>query len=155
MKPLEQYLAEYIEQEAIVMQLGSGGSTINLDIADIREIVKQGLDAYQSTEDCVVNVTEAPELWADLLVAARQIVVDFQKQYTEDSLIGKLAGIVERIDIDSAGADKVRMLLVACHRVVLSFECVRVMNNKNTMSDCTPDDCCCVCACRYAAEDKS
>ncbi len=56
MKTLAQYLAEYLEQETVGTILrGSQG------IEKIEEIIGQGIDAYQSTENCEVLINPIVE----------------------------------------------------------------------------------------------
>ncbi len=53
MKTLAEYLAEYIDQEAIVSWTAQCSA---LDIGDIQGIVEQGIEAYESTENCRIIV---------------------------------------------------------------------------------------------------
>jgi len=53
MKSLAEYLAEYIEYES--RKESSWRGTPN-DIPTLKEQIKQGLEAYQSTENCTVAV---------------------------------------------------------------------------------------------------
>lgn len=65
MKTLTEYLAEYIEQEVIVC-LPQDNRISALNIHQIYEIVEQGIEAYQSTENCTLTVTENPEFCREL-----------------------------------------------------------------------------------------
>ena len=64
MKTLAEFLADYIEQE-VVVSLPDNGQMYALSIRRIYEIVKQGIDAYQSTEDCIITVIPLPGNPAD------------------------------------------------------------------------------------------
>ena len=55
MKTLAQYLAEYLNNEVDVSRNLTIGRT-NLVIEDIKEIIKQGMDAYMSTENCEILI---------------------------------------------------------------------------------------------------
>ena len=59
MKTLAEYLTEYIEQE-VVVSLPHNGQMYALDIHQIYSIVEQGIEAYQSTENCTITVVENP-----------------------------------------------------------------------------------------------
>ena len=55
MKTLAEYLAEYIDHETVVMQ-PSGGKMVALNLHEIFEIVEQGIEAYESTENCSIGI---------------------------------------------------------------------------------------------------
>lgn len=52
MKTLAEYLAEYIDHETIVCR---PANTV-LDTFEIYELLKRGLDAYESTENCSIGI---------------------------------------------------------------------------------------------------
>lgn len=103
MKTLAQYLAEYVETE---MDRQDDMSVYDTD--DLKEWIKQGIDAYQSTENCTITITEQTQQ-EDLLLAAREIVSDFNRygevlqvacngEYGTESAIGRLNAVVQQID---------------------------------------------------------
>uniref|UniRef100_A0A6M3KDA0 Uncharacterized protein n=1 Tax=viral metagenome TaxID=1070528 RepID=A0A6M3KDA0_9ZZZZ len=55
MKTLVEYLAEYLDQEG-VMTRPNYGKMDALNRFEMFEIVKNGIDAYESTENCTITV---------------------------------------------------------------------------------------------------
>lgn len=55
MKTLVQYLADYLDQE-VVMSRPNNGKMQALNAYEIYEIVRWGIDDYQSTENCTIGI---------------------------------------------------------------------------------------------------
>lgn len=63
MKTLTQYLAEYLDQEhdenySFIDSYPDG--SVYLDVDNLKTTIEQGIDAYQSTENCTITTMENP-----------------------------------------------------------------------------------------------
>lgn len=56
MKTLAEYLTEYLDQE-VVMSRPNKGKMKALNIHEIRQIVADGIEAYESTESCTITMS--------------------------------------------------------------------------------------------------
>lgn len=56
---LEKYLADYIEQEKMGLTYDDGYE-IQINTDSLQEIIKQGLDAFESTENVKIEIIDCP-----------------------------------------------------------------------------------------------
>lgn len=108
MKTLAQYLMEYLHQESDGFVAGFGAD-IEFDTSLLQGWIEQGIEAYQSAENCTITITEQTQQQKDLVDAAREIVSDFdnygevlqtgfQGDYGKDTAIGRLSAAIQQID---------------------------------------------------------
>ena len=103
---LEKYLADYIEQEKFVfastyVEMG-GDVEVEISIGDLQEIIKQGLNAFESTENTNIIITEhTPAVivrWFDMV--CRGIRAEYEDGASERDLIIDKNTLLELLEVE-------------------------------------------------------